>query len=376
MTEPESKTTNDGGSAPDSNPGSAASQPLKPPRKPRKPRPAVNNLEDFLAAAYGAKGRAVAVTRAVASAIASGSEISTDGRARLAGWAGDDLMLAVAVQLLIAVRQLADRPRPRAVLREAVRSVLRQHPAVSAEPRLLDAVTGLDREADSESLLRVVANLDVGAALQGRLGTKLNPKLAAEAKGNLLWCMTLWLAETRGENPEVLVRVLHDVQWARAAEGVKGESRRWRALTRRIPPATLGIVGSAFTDLLRIQSTQLEALRRDGQLASERLKAAVDRAEGALAEVENQKASVAALSAELAQLRTGHQEELALARDDHEKLRSRVLRRLNSETRLLHEGLLALRRDPPKTGVMEDHAERVLSALEAEVRELEKGTTT
>ena len=56
--------------------------------------------------------------------------------------------------------------------------------------------------------------------------------------------------------------------------------------------------------------------------------------------------------------------------DDLEHLRSRLLRRLKAEVGLLDEGLHALRRDPPKIRVMEDHAERALEGLKKEIKEL------
>ena len=54
-------------------------------------------------------------------------------------------------------------------------------------------------------------------------------------------------------------------------------------------------------------------------------------------------------------------------RNDYEDLRGRVLRRLREDTALLEEGLHALRREPPKVHVMEDHAERAIDALKREM---------
>ena len=39
----------------------------------------------------------------------------------------------------------------------------------------------------------------------------------------------------------------------------------------------------------------------------------------------------------------------------------------------MEEGLHALRRNPPKIHVMDDHAERVLDGLYMEIKELESG---
>ena len=56
--------------------------------------------------------------------------------------------------------------------------------------------------------------------------------------------------------------------------------------------------------------------------------------------------------------------------DEIEKMRTRLIRRLKSEIGLLMDGLHALRRDPPKVHVMDDHAERAIDALKQELKHL------
>ena len=59
--------------------------------------------------------------------------------------------------------------------------------------------------------------------------------------------------------------------------------------------------------------------------------------------------------------------ELVHARDDLEKLRSRVLRRLLDDVRTLCIGLSAMEGDHPKPHVLKDKAERVLDSLIEEI---------
>ena len=59
--------------------------------------------------------------------------------------------------------------------------------------------------------------------------------------------------------------------------------------------------------------------------------------------------------------------------DAYESLRGRVVRRLEGELSLLKEGLHALRRDPPKVAVMDDHADRAIDGLTREIEQLRKG---
>lgn len=71
--------------------------------------------------------------------------------------------------------------------------------------------------------------------------------------------------------------------------------------------------------------------------------------------------------AQLERERREHEDEKAHMRDDYEKLRGRMLGRLRQEVSLLEDGLHALRKQPPKIHVMEDHAERVIDGLKREI---------
>lgn len=54
-------------------------------------------------------------------------------------------------------------------------------------------------------------------------------------------------------------------------------------------------------------------------------------------------------------------------RDDAERLRTRVLRRLLDDITLLQDGLAASKESPPKMYVTVDHLERVIDSLRVEV---------
>jgi hypothetical protein len=74
---------------------------------------------------------------------------------------------------------------------------------------------------------------------------------------------------------------------------------------------------------------------------------------------------------ELHQLRQQSIDEQRLALDHEETVRARVSKRLRSDVAMLEEGLDALRRDPPRVRVMEDHADRVRESLRKELEQLE-----
>ena len=74
----------------------------------------------------------------------------------------------------------------------------------------------------------------------------------------------------------------------------------------------------------------------------------------------------------VAQAVRDHQTAVTHLRDDFERLRTRVLRRLSRELDLLDEGMGAIRREPPRLHVMLDHGERATSGLREEIKNLER----
>jgi len=112
-----------------------------------------------------------------------------------------------------------------------------------------------------------------------------------------------------------------------------------------------------------VLQTRTEAL--EAELADQ--KAAASEAE---AKWESEKQ---ALVEQIESMRIAHGTETAHLRDDLERQRTRVLRRLKSDLHLLEEGLQALGRPEPKVHVMVDHAERIGDALRQEIKNLQEG---
>ena len=76
------------------------------------------------------------------------------------------------------------------------------------------------------------------------------------------------------------------------------------------------------------------------------------------------------LTDELRAAQQSHRDDIAHSGDEYAKLRGRILHRIKQELSLLEDGLHALRRDPPKVHVMDDHAERAIDGLKREVQRL------
>ena len=375
MVDPELKPSDPIVATGDADSFGANTTPPKGTRRKRPPRPMIASLEDLLVGAYAAKGRRVAVTKAVASRLMLAPQLSPETWELVGRWVNEDLRLGVTVQLLVAARELPERSRPRAELREVLRAVLARHPVVASEPVILDFVRGLERGSDTAAVLRKAATVDAGAALERHTGARVSRKQIKEVRANLLWCIALWVAESTAGGMSSVVRLLFDIDWKPAAARLRGEGARWRSLVNRSTPGSLGVAAGALDEEIQSLASKVEALRRESGQLSERLRSAEQRAETSRSESERQRTIIAGLSEQLAQLQQTHRDALAHAWDDYETLKGRVLGRLRKESVLLHEGLQAIRREPPRTAVMDDHAERVLSGLQQEIDDIENGGT-
>lgn len=105
--------------------------------------------------------------------------------------------------------------------------------------------------------------------------------------------------------------------------------------------------------------------------AEERARLRVELTQASLDEanrlLESEKLRTTALEEQLQRERLEYEDQKAYLRSDYEELRGRVLHRLRQEVTLLDEGLHALRKQPPKVHVMEDHAERAIDGLKKEI---------
>ena len=110
-----------------------------------------------------------------------------------------------------------------------------------------------------------------------------------------------------------------------------------------------------------------QAAERRAGLRVQELVGELERAGAELTEArETSKSLVEALEHE----RRAGADERAGLKDDYQRLRGTVLRRLRADLSLLGDGLHALQRDPPKVNIMRDHAERVLDSLREEAERL------
>lgn len=338
-----------------------------------KTKAEITTLEQFIAHAYALKGRKVPLKAKVERQIAQDPRLSEEARQRLKEVASKDTTLAVPRQLLLAVRQVIGYPGLRGAIRDFVRDTLLMHPIFLHE-RIDAAIRNLDEAPGPGELLKQIAATEAKDLPPEIVGT-IKATEFEQLRTNAVYCMAIWLAESRGLSVAAVTDVLFTSLWAPKAQQLVAEASKLDAVSSIAELAGVGLACDEYRrlaqDRLRASESAIneaEALR--GRVQS--LEADLDALRLKVSELEEtSEAERQAHKGELDSLRVATETEAAHLRNDLELQRTRLLRRLKSDVHLLEEGLQALTRPEPKVHVMVDHAERVTDALRQEIKNLQ-----
>lgn len=338
-----------------------------------KPKAEITTLEQFIAHAYALKGRKVSLKAKVERQIAQDPRLSEEARERLREVASKDTTLAVPRQLLLASRQVTGYPGLRGAIRDFVRDTLLMHPIFLHE-RIDAAIRNLDEAPGPGEVLKQIAATEA-KDLPTEFGGTIKATEFEQLRTNAVYCMAIWLAESRGLSVAAVADVLYTSLWAPKAQKLVAEASKLDAVSSI---AELAGVGLACDEYRRLAQERLRA-SESAINEAEALRARVQTLESDLdalrlkvSELEKTYATEQqAHQTELETLRMATETEAAHLRNDLELQRTRLLRRLKSDVRLLEEGLQALTRPEPKVHVMVDHAERVTDALRQEIKNLQ-----
>lgn len=345
--------------------------PKKAPAVPKVPR--FHTLADLLREAYGTKRKRVALGKADVEAMQSAPKPETAQREELLRLAASDRTLERTRELLLlSVERLGHHPLA-GQIRDFVREVLRRHPAYQA-PSLHGVLENLPEAAADDTAVEALASQPF---VQFRWPEGMQPLTKSElAAGRVaaVHCLLLWMRETRGTTLDRIPRYLHSAFWAPMASRQKSDGKMLRALMLARDREALGIACGMLEDKVRDKTRDAAAARAAEEKALARASQLQSHLDETSAQLEAEKASNKALGEQIERERREHENEKAHLRNDYEELRGRMLRRLRQEVTLLDEGLHALKKQPPKTHVMEDHAERAIHGLKGEIERI-KGET-
>ena len=273
--------------------------------------------------------------------------------------------------MLLGLKRLDGGNRERPVHGFA-RDILRHHPAYQLKS--LQAALEHPERSDDKHAVQIISNVNY-ASLPWQEGFTLSTPQARTCRTNALQCLLLWYRE--GLSPPLpLERIhyyLHTELWVPSAARRTSESEQVQILIKTRDHAAAAIASSTF------QRQAVESRRQaDASRAAESRAIAQTRTlEESLTSLEERLKDAQTRLERATEVLNAEQRDRGIERthlqDDYEKLRGRVVRRLEAELSLLKEGLQALRRDPPKVAVMDDHADRAIDGLTCEIERLRKG---
>lgn len=335
-----------------------------------KPKMDIETLEQFIEYAYGRKGQRVRLKTKVEKSIAQNPRLDADAMSRLLALAVDDASLTVLRQLLLVSRDIEGYPALRASLGSFVSTVMQRH-QVFADPDIQGALRNLPEALPAADALAKVAAFSP-ADEEGK-----EPLKGAELQAlrrNAAYLFATWLASNRGMNVDELAALLFRVIWAPAARLLLDDNARLRALTEIEQPAGVGLACHRFRQqAIEARSSQDQALREANELRM-RLAEIDDQQQLVEKQRDALKTELQALhestAAEMSELRQQHEVERTHLRHDQEKLRGRLLNRLDDGVEMLEVGLTALRNKTPRVEVMMERAEHVVDGLRAEMKKL------
>lgn len=326
----------------------------------RAKRPTISSFAELIRTTYGARGGVKTLRKADTKALLSAPPLNESERDELLELARSDKTLEKSKQLMLLSMHNSEASRISNLLREFVLDVMRRH--ILCEQQ---AIADLLANLHSVSMDIAVATLMTSNV---KLLTEHNenplPKTQVErCVTNAVHCLLLLLWMTQGASIERIQHCLQRYVWGPNAERYRSEKQKLEALVTSRDPRTASVTFTLLDRRLLEQEQRTQAATR----AEEHARTRIGQLEQQVVEVQeklHQKTGECKqLRHELCESTEAHATKEAHWRNQYETLKGHTLRRLNEESSLLEEGLHALRREPPKIGVMIDHAERAIDGL-------------
>ncbi len=351
----------------------ASSAGATPKRKPSNPKgPKYEAFEDLLRHVYSRKGQPVTLAKKDAVHLADQAvpdELLNDLVPELAR---ADRVLAVPAQFLLA--GVPHRPMLK-LWRQIERTyfiMLQHHPGSARLLELLHEARSANKPAWS-ALDVATDDRDVTSLPAVDPDKPLKKADRLKLQHNLVFNVVVWLNQFASVNTSTIVRKLHNQQWSHAIASVRKPLDRLKLLHKLTDYAAAGMASSAFAEEAQAQTQAAEDAAQREMEAATALAESEERVQALEQKTQLLSSDIQVLQTQLEQAKQKHEADMIHAANDLEQLRSRVVRAIESEVDLLQEGLAALRRDPPKTHVMDDHAERAINGLRAAINSLNDG---
>lgn len=330
-----------------------------------------HTLADVLRHAYTAKRGRIALTSAECKALAEpdGLRSVQEQREELLRLAAADQTLERSRELLLLAEEKLRRQSSGSYMRAFVRDVLNAHP-IFQSPMLRGVLENLPDAPTVDSAVSALSTQSLSALAWPADAVPPKKKDLEMLRTSAVHCLVIWVRDDRSLPLQEVQRLLYLGLWKPAMRRHERAMRSTRVLALARDPTALGVVFSTLEE--ETAKSGREAL--DARAAAARLRVTIDKLQRELGEkqtaLEQMTGHARDLRQQIAQMERAHGDAMAHARDQYELLRGRVMHRLQQDADLLAEGLVALRREPPKVHVMDDHADRAVDHLRAEIENI------
>ena len=360
----------DGPAASTERPASVGAHATDESKKRAKP-PSIENAVDLLRAIYGGRFKRATLKKGELLALRAAPAPTEAERNDLLREAQLDHLLDKTQQLMLLGIRI-EGPALAGLIREFARDVLGQHPFFQSKS-LKAVLANLPEAIGEENAIKTVLSQDCALLTRAEDEKKLTKRQCDQCRKNAALCLLMLFWGSRGTSVERIRRHLQSTLWAPTSRGKRSDREELYTLISTRDPAAASVTFTSLDEAAFEQRRRAETAIR----AEERALSHVAHLEEQLANVNRDLAEATAeaerVRQEFEEAGQAHATARAHSKDDYERLRGQMLRRLKEELSLLDEGLHALRRDPPKVHVMIDHAERAIDGLKREMEQLKGG---
>lgn len=345
----------------------------------------IKSLDNFLRVAYGEAGKKLSMGKTVYESIERNTSYPLDNDSAIElidQLALQDPLLSVPPRIMVHADDADAPPRLRSRIDVCIRRVLLAHPVFAAEPLRIALTATPDDEiirSAFESLDRAIERISAERLFGEE--TTLKESERTRLLHNAQISLALLLASRHRWPIDLFVDVMYANIWSSELGLVTSRPRRAAIAESRSQDVLKSVAQVYEKRWLESKSRVQELEHRTDELMQRifQIEAEVDSRNNV---INTQRQEISQLQQDSAQLKKNIEEEqqqrtVALTHhvDDYETLRTRIIRLLDQQAKLLSDGLHALRNE--RLDVADEFVDRVLEAFQRErdqLREQEADT--
>lgn len=337
----------------------------------RTSRVPITSFAQFVRTMYGTRKGSRRLNKADIETLHKTPALSEAERHELLKLAQSDRTLDKTKQLLLQGMRIGTSSVAGRIL-EFSREVLKHHVLFQSKS-LTDVLMNHPQGLSEDKAVATLVSTDT-SGLTFEDETSLTKSQTIRCRTNSVYCLLLLLRMMRGTSLDQIHRHMQRHLWSREIRGLQHDHEKLEILLTARDPKAASVTFTVLEDQVMQQGRRAEAATRAEERALARMRELGEQVAMLSREIDEAKREYEEVHQQLHEARRTHTIKDAHWRDDYERLRGRALRRLSDESSLLEEGLHALRRDPPRIGVMIDHAERAIEGLRRTAERIRKET--